>query len=271
MADPTGTRTVRNASRPLPASEFSPLEPVIRGRRRTGAHSGKRSRTKCQERQAIRRVAKEGDGLRKKGMSKSRAAAISNSPGASSKGGKSAGGAQSSRSSGGGGGGTSPEEGCRPQRRKEVELVPGRARSAVVLGGDAFARVSNSRSNATRKGRASFSGSKLEYLRQSFGQMRARVEARRSEYGDGRASRAVCSTRGIDLTDRLADDSSATLTSRHPLVRPFPVSTSAKRRARHRMSPVRSESGPQTEQRSHRRVVPERPRHDGATQTNQSR
>jgi hypothetical protein len=46
---------------------------------------------------------KQYEGLRKKGMSKSRAAAISNSPGASSRGGKSAGSAQSSRSSGSGG------------------------------------------------------------------------------------------------------------------------------------------------------------------------
>ena len=46
---------------------------------------------------------KQYEGLRKKGMSKSRAAAISNSPGASSKGGKSSGSSQSSRSSGSGG------------------------------------------------------------------------------------------------------------------------------------------------------------------------
>jgi hypothetical protein len=44
------------------------------------------------------------EGLRKKGMNKSRAAAISNSPGASSRGGKSSGSAQSSRSSGSGSG-----------------------------------------------------------------------------------------------------------------------------------------------------------------------
>jgi hypothetical protein len=44
---------------------------------------------------------KQYEGLRKKGMSKSRAAAISNSPGASSRGGKSAGSAQSSSGSGG--------------------------------------------------------------------------------------------------------------------------------------------------------------------------
>ena len=46
---------------------------------------------------------KQYEGLRKKGMSKSRAAAIANSPGASSKGGKSSGSAQSSRGSGSGG------------------------------------------------------------------------------------------------------------------------------------------------------------------------
>ena len=47
---------------------------------------------------------KQYEGLRKKGMSKSRAAAISNSPGASSRGGKSSGSAQSRRSSGSGSG-----------------------------------------------------------------------------------------------------------------------------------------------------------------------
>jgi hypothetical protein len=45
------------------------------------------------------------EGLRKKGMSKSRAAAISNSPGSSSRGGKSSGSSQSLRSSGSGSGG----------------------------------------------------------------------------------------------------------------------------------------------------------------------
>ena len=51
---------------------------------------------------------KQYEGLRKKGMSKSRAAAIANSPGASSKGGKrsgSGGSSQSSKSSGSGSGG----------------------------------------------------------------------------------------------------------------------------------------------------------------------
>jgi hypothetical protein len=46
---------------------------------------------------------KQYEGLRKKGMNKSRPPAISNSPGASSRGGKSLGSAQSSRSSGSGG------------------------------------------------------------------------------------------------------------------------------------------------------------------------
>jgi len=45
------------------------------------------------------------EGLRKKGMSKSRAAAIANSPGASSRGGKSSGSARSQKSSGSGSGG----------------------------------------------------------------------------------------------------------------------------------------------------------------------
>jgi hypothetical protein len=51
---------------------------------------------------------KQYEGLRKKGMSKSRAAAISNTPGASKKGGKSSGksgSSQSSKSSGSGSGG----------------------------------------------------------------------------------------------------------------------------------------------------------------------
>ena len=48
---------------------------------------------------------KQYEGLRKKGMSKSRAAAISNSPGSSSRGGKSSGSSRSSKSSGSGSGG----------------------------------------------------------------------------------------------------------------------------------------------------------------------
>ena len=42
---------------------------------------------------------KQYEGLRKKGMSKSRAAAISNSPGSSKRGGKSSGGKRSKKSS----------------------------------------------------------------------------------------------------------------------------------------------------------------------------
>lgn len=53
---------------------------------------------------------KQYEGLRKKGMSKSRAAAISNSPGASSRGGKSSGSSQSSRSSGSGSGGNQSQK-----------------------------------------------------------------------------------------------------------------------------------------------------------------
>jgi hypothetical protein len=48
---------------------------------------------------------KQYEGLRKQGMSKSRAAAIANSEGASSRGGKSSGSSQSRKSSGSGSGG----------------------------------------------------------------------------------------------------------------------------------------------------------------------
>jgi hypothetical protein len=48
---------------------------------------------------------KQYEGLRKKGMSKSRAAAIANSPGSSSRGGKSSGSSRSKKSSGSGSGG----------------------------------------------------------------------------------------------------------------------------------------------------------------------
>jgi hypothetical protein len=50
------------------------------------------------------------EGLRKKGMSKSRAAAISDSPGSSSQGGKSSGSSQSSRSSRSGSGGNKAQK-----------------------------------------------------------------------------------------------------------------------------------------------------------------
>ncbi|WP_082964655.1 hypothetical protein [Mycobacterium sp. E796] len=53
---------------------------------------------------------KQYEGLRKKGMSKSRAAAISNSPGASGRGGKSPGSSQSSRNSGSGSGGNQSQK-----------------------------------------------------------------------------------------------------------------------------------------------------------------
>jgi hypothetical protein len=50
------------------------------------------------------------EGLRKKGMSKSRAAAIANSPGSSSKGGKSSGSSRSRKSSGPGSGGNKAQK-----------------------------------------------------------------------------------------------------------------------------------------------------------------
>jgi hypothetical protein len=53
---------------------------------------------------------KQYEGLRKKGMSKSRAAAISNSPGSSSKNGKSSGSSRSSRSGGSGSGGNQAQK-----------------------------------------------------------------------------------------------------------------------------------------------------------------
>src|SRR3989440_11666137 len=53
---------------------------------------------------------KQYEGLRKKGMSNSRAAAISNSPGSSSRGGKSSGSSRSRRSSGSGSGGNKAQK-----------------------------------------------------------------------------------------------------------------------------------------------------------------
>src|SRR5947209_2145002 len=53
---------------------------------------------------------KQYEGLRKKGMSKSRAAAISNSEGSSSRGGKSSGSSQSRQSSGSGSGGNKAQK-----------------------------------------------------------------------------------------------------------------------------------------------------------------
>jgi hypothetical protein len=53
---------------------------------------------------------KQYEGLRKKGMSKSRAAAIANSPGSSSRGGKSSGSSRSRKSSGSGSGGNKAQK-----------------------------------------------------------------------------------------------------------------------------------------------------------------
>src|SRR5205814_10241600 len=53
---------------------------------------------------------KQYEGLRKKGMSKSRAAAISNSEGSSSRGGKSSGSSRSRKSSGSGSGGNKAQK-----------------------------------------------------------------------------------------------------------------------------------------------------------------
>jgi hypothetical protein len=53
---------------------------------------------------------KQYEGLRKKGMSKSRAAAIANSPGAESNGGRSSGSSRSRKSSGSGSGGNTAQK-----------------------------------------------------------------------------------------------------------------------------------------------------------------
>jgi hypothetical protein len=53
---------------------------------------------------------KQYEGLRKKGMSKSRAAAIANTPDASKKGGKSSGSSRSSKGSGSGSGGNKAQK-----------------------------------------------------------------------------------------------------------------------------------------------------------------
>ena len=65
---------------------------------------------------------KQYEGLRKKGMSKSRAAAISNTPDASSKGGKS-GSAQSKRSSGSGSGGNQSQKKAAGRKGGKNELT----------------------------------------------------------------------------------------------------------------------------------------------------
>ncbi len=65
---------------------------------------------------------KQYEGLRKKGMSKSRAAAISNSPGSSSRGGKSGSSRQQPQQRQRQRWQPGTEEGRRPQGRQEVEL-----------------------------------------------------------------------------------------------------------------------------------------------------
>ena len=74
-----------------------------------GAHDSK-ERTVAKDHGPSVKNDKQYERLRKKGMSKSRAAAISNSPCASSRGGKSSGSSQSSRSSGSGSGGNQSQK-----------------------------------------------------------------------------------------------------------------------------------------------------------------
>src|SRR5882724_5311400 len=69
-----------------------------------GAHDSK-ERTVAKDHGPSIKNDKQYEGLREQGMSKSRAAAISNSPGSSSRGGKSSGSSQSRKSSGPGSGG----------------------------------------------------------------------------------------------------------------------------------------------------------------------
>src|SRR3954464_11287365 len=72
---------------------------------------------------------KQYEGLRKKGMSKSRAAAISNSEGSSSRGGKSSGSSRSRKSSGSGSGGnTAPKKAARPKGGRAAAKSRWRAR-----------------------------------------------------------------------------------------------------------------------------------------------
>ena len=68
---------------------------------------------------------KQYEGLRKKGMSKSRAAAIANSEGSSSRGGKSSGSSRSSKSSGSGSGGNRAQKQAAGRKGGEVELSRG--------------------------------------------------------------------------------------------------------------------------------------------------
>ena len=81
-----------------------------RGNRVFGGHPVQRRAQWQKIMGQVSRNDEQYEGLRKKGMSKSRAAAISNSPGASSRGGKSSGSAQSSRSSGSGSGGNQSQK-----------------------------------------------------------------------------------------------------------------------------------------------------------------
>ena len=67
---------------------------------------------------------KQYEGLREKGMSKSRAAAIANSPGASSRGGKSSGSSQSKQSSGSGSGGNHGRKKAAPARAARSRARP---------------------------------------------------------------------------------------------------------------------------------------------------
>jgi hypothetical protein len=87
-----------------------PPDAVLRGRKRvSGLHGVKETEVTKDHGSSVKND-KQYEGLRKKGMSKSRAAAISNSPGASSRGGKSSGSSQSSRSSGSGSGGNQSQK-----------------------------------------------------------------------------------------------------------------------------------------------------------------
>ncbi len=72
---------------------------------------------------------KQYEGLRKKGMSKARAAAIANSPGAESRGGKSSGSSQSRRSSGPGSGGNQSQK-----KRPAAKAARSRASCTILLG-----------------------------------------------------------------------------------------------------------------------------------------
>ena len=81
-----------------------------RGNRVFGWHPTKRSAQWQKITGQVSRTTNNTKGCGKKGMSKSRAAAISNSPGASSRGGKSSGSAQSRRSSGSGSGGNQSQK-----------------------------------------------------------------------------------------------------------------------------------------------------------------